>query len=39
VIDDGKIAQRGTHSELIAKVGIYRRFFEIREQAENWSIA
>lgn len=38
VVDDGKIVQKGTHDELVFKEGIYRRFIEIREQAENWSI-
>ena len=39
VVDNGKIVQRGTHKELDAIEGIYKRFIEIREEAENWSIA
>lgn len=38
VVDDGRIAEAGTHAELIAKDGIYRRFTAIREQAEGWHI-
>ena len=38
VVDDGRIAEAGTHDELIRQNGIYRRFTEIREQAEGWHI-
>ena len=38
VIDQGKIVQRGTHEELSAQDGIYRRFTELRESAEGWQI-
>lgn len=38
VVDDGRIAEAGTHDELIRQTGIYRRFTEIREQAEGWHI-
>lgn len=39
VVDDGRIAQRGTHQELAAREGRYKRFVEVRRQAEGWSIA
>ena len=39
VVDDGRIAERGTHEELIRQNGLYRRFTQIREQAEGWHIA
>jgi ATP-binding cassette subfamily B protein len=39
VVDDGRIAQRGTHQELAAQEGRYKRFVEVRRQAEGWSIA
>ena len=38
VVDDGRIAESGTHDELIRQNGLYRRFTEIREQAEGWDI-
>ena len=38
VVDEGKITQRGTHKQLSAQEGIYRRFINIREKAEGWSI-
>ncbi len=38
VVDGGQIAQQGTHNELASVEGIYKRFIEIREQAENWNI-
>lgn len=38
VIDDGHVAQRGTHDELMAQDGTYRRFVDIRSRAEGWRI-
>ena len=38
VVDDGRIAECGTHGELIKQNGLYKRFAEIREQAEEWRI-
>lgn len=38
VVNDGQIAECGTHEELIARGGIYKRFTEIRAQAEGWKI-
>lgn len=38
VVENGRIAERGTHSELIARDGIYRRFIEIRRKTEGWQI-
>ena len=38
VMDGGQIAQRGTHEELMAQEGIYRKFLSIRQAAEEWSI-
>lgn len=39
VIDDGGIAQRGTHDELMEQEGTYRRFVETREASEGWKIS
>lgn len=36
VVEDGRIAECGTHDELMARGGLYRRFTEIRERAELW---
>lgn len=38
VIEDGKLVQEGTHSELIEKDGIYRAFIKARERASNWTL-
>ena len=39
VLEDGRLVQQGTHEELIREDGLYRRFIELREQAEDWHIA
>ena len=39
VVDAGQIVQQGTHTELIQQNGLYRRFIDLREQAEGWSIS
>ncbi|MDO4355184.1 MAG: ABC transporter ATP-binding protein [Clostridia bacterium] len=39
VIDRGRIVQRGTHAELIAQQGIYRRFWRQRAEAVGWKLA
>ena len=38
VVDKGRIAQRGTHDELMKQDGIYRRFVDSRRQAIGWKI-
>ena len=38
VIDCGTVAQRGTHKELLQQEGTYKKFIQIREQAEGWRI-
>ena len=38
VVDKGQIVQRGTHEELAAQDGIYRRFITERQQAAGWKM-
>ena len=38
VVDKGQIVQRGTHKELLAQPGIYRRFVEGRAKAAGWKL-
>ena len=38
VVDKGQLVQRGTHDELMARDGIYRRFIREREQAVGWRV-
>ncbi len=38
VVDDGRIAESGTHQELLAQAGIYRHFTQIRQKAETWQL-
>ena len=39
VVDQGRIVQQGTHDALMAQDGLYRRFVQVREQAEGWRLA
>lgn len=38
VLDEGCIAQSGTHAELMAQQGLYRRLVETRQSAIGWTI-
>lgn len=38
VLEDGNIVQMGVHDTLMEQEGLYRKFVNIREQAEGWSI-
>ena len=38
VVDKGRIVQLGTHEQLMAQEGIYRRFVETRTQAVSWKL-
>jgi len=36
VLENGTIGQRGSHAELIAQEGLYRRLWDIQYEAEQW---
>lgn len=38
-LEDGRVAQCGTHKNLLKEDGLYSRFIGIREKAEGWKIA
>ena len=38
VVDHGQIVQQGTHDELVAADGLYRRFVVERRQAAGWKL-
>ncbi len=38
VVDKGRIAQLGTHEQLMAQEGIYRRFVDTRTRAVGWKL-
>lgn len=38
VLKEGKIAEKGTHSELLDKKGIYRSMWDIQQQANGWKV-
>jgi len=35
VLDQGRIVQRGTHSELMAQEGFYRRIYDMQARVED----
>ena len=39
VVDDGIIAEAGTHEELSQREGRYKKFIQIRQRAEDWKIS
>jgi ATP-binding cassette subfamily B protein len=38
VMEAGRLVERGTHTELLARPGTYRHFWQIRQNARNWRI-
>ena len=38
VLNEGKIAESGTHAELIEKGGIYREMYRLQHESEQWKV-
>jgi len=38
VIDNGKIAEKGKHEELLAKNGVYKKLWEEYQRSVNWKL-
>lgn len=38
VMEEGRVAQQGTHSELVNKAGIYKKMWDIQEKASGWTL-
>ena len=38
VLNEGKLAEEGTHEQLLAKNGLYARLFTIQQQSLGWSV-
>ena len=38
VVDEGQIIERGTHSDLVAAQGLYRKMWDIYTQARQWTL-
>ncbi|MCM2388254.1 ATP-binding cassette domain-containing protein [Streptomyces albipurpureus] len=38
VLDEGRMTESGTHTALLEHNGTYRRFVELREQADSWTL-
>lgn len=38
VLNDGKLAEQGTHVELLARDGLYARLFTIQQKSMGWSV-
>ena len=39
VLDEGRLVEQGTHNELIAKEGLYKKLFSIQQDSQGWSVS
>ena len=39
VLDQGKLSEQGTHSELMQKQGLYRKLYTIQQESMGWSVS
>jgi ATP-binding cassette subfamily B protein len=38
VLDEGRVVQEGTHDQLLGQEGLYRTFWQARQQARSWTL-
>ena len=38
VLDDGKVVEQGTHSELMEQNGLYKKLYTIQQDSLGWSV-
>ena len=38
VLDEGRLAERGTHQELMETDGLYKKLFTIQQESLGWSV-
>lgn len=38
VLDEGQVAEQGTHAQLVAQKGLYNRLYSIQQESLGWSV-
>lgn len=38
VLDNGELAQQGTHDELMQQGGLYKKLYTIQQESQGWSV-